>query len=153
MIAEPALPVKPAFSASRAEVFSDVRLRVDGQRPVRLAASQLLHVVVDDGTACGVDGAEADQDILTLYLTQDGDCVAHIVHAPCRARPRYRSAPVASGDEVAKLVHRVCTDPAAQPAMSDAARAKEHASGKVQAAAVLPRQVMDRLGPFLKQDL
>lgn len=140
--------------AAPAPVFSEVKLRCDGQRPLRLLAGEVLRFNATTFTDAGaaLPGPDSESTV-TLYLTREGDCVAHVTSKPPEGsalRPVYASRHVRSGQDVADMLRRVkaLTAGSAPTAQECAASSGNRPVTSAHAATV--SQLIQRLEPYLE---
>ena len=108
------------------DVFSKLRLRVDGQRPLRLVASEILTVKVGGSIDTGTNQVSKDDlgcKSATLLLTNDGTYLVHLIAEPAPeelARPIYRIDEVQSNLDFLAMVRKCQSDfPVPLPTPSD----------------------------------
>lgn len=144
----------PRTNDASGEVFADRKLRVDGQRPLRLRAAMLLSVE-DDASSLAIAGSKPSKDrfsTVTLYLTEDDTCLMHIAVEPpsgCSVRPMYRSSMVRTANDVDALLRHVRSNVEAQIAVMNSMTWPGHESHVEQTEPCCPTQVARGIEPFL----
>ncbi len=144
-------------SPEPARVFSAVKLRADGRRPLRLLAGELLHCTdtVQTDAPAGISEPRSGNSV-KLFLTRDGKCVAHFVSEPPEGsalRPVYRSHTVHSAGDLMAMLRNCrpmaggCPNPAQERGSSDQNRKAmlAHLDGF--------NRLMKRLEPHLENSL
>lgn len=89
-------------------VFSRLRLRIDGSRPARIRASEILALCVGgQGNGNTMPCQDSGWQRLSILMTEDGRCMAHLVAEPpagTPARPVHRLRQVRRSDDVTAMV-------------------------------------------------
>lgn len=93
-------------------VFSDLRLRVDGRRPYRAMASEILVLEVgqvDQWPDTQSTGSKHGNVCVKLLLTESGDCLAHVSAVPgpgSSERPLHRIGEMLAPSDMMAMVQR-----------------------------------------------
>ncbi|MEM9425098.1 MAG: hypothetical protein AAGA06_00195 [Pseudomonadota bacterium] len=94
------------------DVFSDLSLRVDGRRPLRVVASEILVLEVgkmDQWPAAKSVGSKHGYACVRLLLTEGGTCLAHVSALPgpdSSERPLHRIGEMLAPSDMMVMVQR-----------------------------------------------
>ena len=136
-------------------IWSEVRLRVDGRRPVRITASEVLAVRLT-GSGEGLPGhsrPRGGEASFHLYLTKDGELLGYVVASPpaeMAALPVYNCAALTSARDAWELVETSLAAVLEQPEILFGARADENTTELSSLTESQMTDLSEKLAPFFQ---